>query len=125
VAYIGTKKDWNTSQPLFRYGLNELNPRFTISGLPNDVPVSYEEGNRRILRDALFNLQTSLIANTTVNTLEYVLVRWSPEHRKLWRRLGWVERISAAAALSYYLSHQHFEQAVRNEQNARQMGLIP
>jgi hypothetical protein len=33
----------------------ELNPRFTISGLPNDVPVSYSEGRRRILSDAVGN----------------------------------------------------------------------
>jgi hypothetical protein len=52
IAYDGTMRDWNTSQPFFRNGYFERNERFTLSGLPNDRPVSYEAGRRRILNDA-------------------------------------------------------------------------
>src|SRR5580765_291644 len=45
IAYDATMRDWKTSQPLFRAGYMELNERFTVSGLPRDVPVSYEVGN--------------------------------------------------------------------------------
>ena len=47
IAYDGTMRDWNTSQPFFRHGYNERNERFTLSGLPNDRPLSYEVGQRQ------------------------------------------------------------------------------
>src|SRR5438552_8326795 len=55
IGYDSTIRDWKTSQPLFRNGFLEHNPRFTFSGLPNDVPVSYSVGNRRIVSDAATN----------------------------------------------------------------------
>ncbi len=43
IGYDATQRDWATSQPFFRNGYLERNPRFTVSGLPNDVAVSYGE----------------------------------------------------------------------------------
>lgn len=53
-----------TSQVLFARGWVEMNPRFTISGRPNDVPVAYGAGKRIIRREA-----RSLLQNSAVNNL--------------------------------------------------------
>src|SRR5262245_65105373 len=63
IAYDATMRDWNTSQPFFRNGYFERNERFTLSGLPNDRPVSYDVGQRRILNDAFVTIEMSLINN--------------------------------------------------------------
>jgi hypothetical protein len=122
VAYYATKRDWDTSQPFFQAGANEMNPRFTVSGLPNDRPIGYEAGNRRIALDALVNLQISAVSNFAGNVVERMLVEKYPEHRKAIRAVGWIQRIGVASFLSYQLSSQHFEQARLNEQLARQWG---
>ena len=122
ISYDATYRDWQTSQPLFQHGFYERNPRYTVSGLPNDVPLSHGAGNRKILTDAMFNLGTSVTNNVTANIIERVLVERYPEHRKLWRTLGWVERISFASYMSYRLSIGHYRQAQWNEQVARQQG---
>src|SRR5437867_9018801 len=63
IAYDATMRDWNTSQPFFRNGYFEGNERFTLSGVPNDRPVSYVVGRQRILSDAFLNMQMSLANN--------------------------------------------------------------
>jgi hypothetical protein len=122
IAYDATLRDWNSSQPFFKNGFMELNPRFTISGLPNDVPVSYSEGKRRILSDAFGTLGLSLINNFTDRALERTLMTRYPEHRKLIRAAGWIERISVGAGMSYVLSVQHFRQAQSNAALAQELG---
>src|SRR5438067_2626827 len=57
IAYDATMRDWNTSQPFFRNGYMERNERFTLTGRPNDVPISYTAGRNRILSDAFLNLE--------------------------------------------------------------------
>jgi hypothetical protein len=121
VSYDATVRDWNTSQPLFRNGFLEHNPRFTISGLPNSRPVSYSEGNRRILSDAFANFGVSLASNFTSRIVERALIERYPEHRKLVKTLGWVERIGLGAYASYVLSVDHYRQANINTDVARQM----
>ena len=123
IAYDGTSRDWKTSQPLFRAGFVEHNSRFTISGLPNDVLVSYSAGNRRILADAFANLQISIVNNVADRLFERVLIERYPEHRKLLRTLSWVERISFASFMAYRLSAAHYQQAQLNQQLARTYGL--
>jgi len=122
IAYYATYKDWKTSQPFFQRGANEMNPRYTVSGLSNDTPVDYATGNQRVFRDALINLQISAVANVTSNVVENLLIKRYPEHRKLVRGLAWAERISVASVLAYKLSNPHFQQAAMNEQLARQWG---
>jgi hypothetical protein len=107
IAYDATVRDWNTSQPFFRNGFMELNPRFTISGLPNVVPVSYSEGRRRILSDAVGNLELSLFNNFTDRVFERALMTRYPEHRKMVRTVAWIERLSFGVGMSYVLSAQH------------------
>src|SRR5262245_29700100 len=111
IAYDSTVRDWKTSQPLFRVGFLEHNPRFTVSGLPNDIPVSYSEGNRRIISDAVTNLELSLVNNFTGRIVERTLIERYPEHQRLIKTLGWVERIGVGTYLSYVLSVEHYRQA--------------
>ena len=121
-SYTSMKLDWNTSQPLFRNGWMEQNHRFTLSGRPNDVPVSLAEGNSRIRNMALLHLQESVVNNVAANLFERVLTNRYPQHRKLFKVLSWAERIAFASYMSYVASSAHFEQAERNRQLARQYG---
>jgi hypothetical protein len=122
IAYDATMRDWNTSQPFFRNGYFERNARFTISGRPNDVPVSYSVGRTRIIGDALSNLQLSLVHNVADQIIERTLIERYPHRRKLIRTIGWIERIGFASAMSYYLSAQHYQQASDNAARAQQLG---
>jgi hypothetical protein len=118
IAYYATVRDWNTSQPLFEHGMYEMNPRFTVSGLPNDKPISHADGKRQIFGDAFLNLDVSAVSNAAEQVVERMLVKRYPDHRKLVRGLGWVQRIALSSYLSYQLSIQHFRQAQLNEQMA-------
>ena len=95
----------------------------TITGRPNDVAMSYGDGQRRILTDALVTLQMSVVNNVADQMFERMLLSRFPEHRKLVKTLGWVERTTFASFLSYQLSAQHYRQASMNAQRAQQMGL--
>src|SRR6202171_3728893 len=108
IAYDATMRVWNTPQPFFRNGFTELNPHFTISGLPNDVPLSYADGNRRILSDAFANLGLSLVNNFTDRVFERTLIGRYPRHRKIVRAVGWIERVSFGGYMSYVLSSAHY-----------------
>ena len=123
AGYDATMRDWKSSQPLFHGGFVEQNPRFTVSGLPGDTPIGYEAGKRRILGDALANLRMSLVDNLSTAVVEHVLASRYPEHRKLIRVVGWVQRISLASYLSYQMSARHYQQWQDNERLARQQGL--
>jgi hypothetical protein len=122
VVYTSQRLDWSSSQPLFRIGFLETNPRFTTSGLPFDRPVSYAEGKRTIVRDTAALFGRSLANNAACAIVERVLIARAPRHRKLIRTLGWIERISFAAYYSHRLSVRHFEQWRANERLARQLG---
>jgi hypothetical protein len=122
IAYDGTMRDWNTSQPFFRNGYMEHNERFTLTGRPNGLPVSYEVGRNRILSDAFVNLEMSVVNNVTDRLFERMLLTRFPEHHKLVRALGWVERGAFASYMSYQLSAQHYRQAEANSLRAQQMG---
>jgi hypothetical protein len=122
VVYTSQRLDWGSSQPLFRIGFVESNPRFTTSGLPFDSPVSYAEGKRTIVRDTAALFGKSLANNAACAIVERALIARMPKHRKLIRTLGWIERISFAAYWSHRLSVRHFEQWRANERLARQLG---
>jgi pimeloyl-ACP methyl ester carboxylesterase len=123
IAYDATMRDWNSSQPFFQNGFLEHNPRFTISGRPNDLAITYGAGRKRILSDALSNVELSLANNVVDNIFERVLVTKYPNHRKLVRTLGWIEKIGFASYTSYRLSAAHYRQWQQNESYARQLGL--
>jgi hypothetical protein len=122
LAYTSMKMDWDSSQMLFRHGWYEQNYRFTVTGRPNDRPVSFIDGNRRIRHMALLHLQESAINNVAVNVFERVLAERYPEHRRLFKTLSWVERIAFASYVSYLASANHFRQAQYNNQLATQYG---
>lgn len=122
LSYTSMKMDWNSSQTLFRNGWVEQNHRFTISGRPNDMPVSFGDGNKRIRHMALLHLQESIINNTAANLFERVLAEKYPQHRKLFKVLSWVERVAFASYVSYAASANHFKQTERNRQLAVQYG---
>ena len=56
LSYTSMKMDWESSQTLFRHGWVEQNHRFTVSGRPNDVPISFNDGNKKIRQMALLHL---------------------------------------------------------------------
>ena len=122
LSYTSMKMDWQSSQALFRNGWVEQNHRFTISGRPNDIPVSFGDGNKRIRHMALLHLQESIINNTAANLFERVLADKYPQHRKLFKVLSWVERVAFASYVSYAASANHFKQTERNRQLALQYG---
>ena len=122
IAYDATVRDWKTSQPFFHNGFMEHNQRFTISGRPNDVPVTYGEGQKRILADAATNLGMSALNNFTSRVFERMLIERYPDHRKVVKALSWVERISFGVYMSYALSKDHYRQAELNATRAQQLG---
>ena len=123
ITWEATRLDWRSSQVFFRNGFHEQNPNFTLSGRGNDIAVGYAEGNRQILIDAFANLQVSLVNNVSTRVVEHWLVPRYPNHRKLVRTLGWIERGAVASYLSYRMSAVHLSQWRDNEQRARQMGI--
>jgi len=122
VAYDATMRDWNSSQPFFQNGFVEHNPRFTVTGRPDDLAVGYGVGRRRILADALSNLELSAFNNVTDSLFEHVLAAKYPNHRKLIRALGWVEKSAFASYMSYRLSAAHYRQWQENVQRSSQLG---
>jgi hypothetical protein len=122
ISFAATRLDWSSSQVFFRQGILERNPRFTINGASPGVPISYGDGNRKILGDTLAILQMSAINNVSTNLLERVLAKRYPDRRKLLRTLSWIERIAFASYWSHRLSAAHFEQWRTNERLAREYG---
>jgi hypothetical protein len=122
LSYTSMKMDWASSQTLFRNGWVEQNHRFTVSGRPNDVPVSFGDGNKKIRHMALMHLQESIVNNAAANIFERVLAEKYPQHRKLFKVLSWVERVAFASYVSYAASANHFKQTERNRQLAAQYG---
>ena len=122
ISYKAMQQDWKTSQVLFANGWVEQNPRFTISGRPNDVPVSSDAGTRRIRRAALTVLQYSVANNVGTLVVERLLIARYPHRKTLIRTLSWVERIAFASALTYRNSADHFRQASKNRRLAREYG---
>ncbi len=123
LSYTSQRMDWKTSQVLFNAGWVEHNSRFTLSGRPDDVPISFEAGKRQIRRDALAHLQESVVNNLSTQIFERALTQKFPEHRKLFKTLSWVERIAFSSYIGYLASVDHFKQVQRNQDMARKLGL--
>lgn len=121
VVYTARQLDWSSSQVLFTHGYAEANPRYTVSGRPNDAPIGYAAGNRRIARETLGLLGWSAGNNAASAAIEGVLIRRAPRHRRLIRTLGWIERTAFASYWGYRLSKPRFEQWRDNERIAREL----
>ena len=122
VSFTAERLDWKSSQVFFQHGYVEHNPQFTMSGLPDDVPISYGAGNRRITANALTDLAASAMNNVSNRVVERVLIARFPKRQKLIRVLGWIERISYAASLATVQSANNFRQWRENERLARELG---
>jgi hypothetical protein len=122
VVYTARQLDWSSSQPLFALGYLEANPRYTISGRADDTPIGYAAGNRRVARDTIGLLGWSAGNNATCALVERALISRAPQHRRLIRTLGWIERGAFAAYWSHRLSRRHFAQWRANEDLARALG---
>lgn len=123
ISYEATKLDWDTSQVFFRNGYVEGNPRYTMSGLPNDTPLPYGRGDRKIMMDTIQILGGSMANNFIERSMEQVLMERYPDHPKLVKTLGWIERSVFASYWSYRLSATHFRQWQTNKQQAAALGL--
>jgi hypothetical protein len=122
ISYDATMRDWKTSQPFFQNGYVERNSRFTLTGVPNDRPVSYVVGQNQIMRDTLTTFGMSIAQNTTSRIVEQVLLAKYPNHRKAVKTIGWIQRIGLASLMTYQLSAPHYRQAGLNAQQARALG---
>ena len=122
LSHEAMRRDWKTSQVLFAHGWVEMNPRFTVSGLPNDVPVDYQEGTSRIHRASLTILYHSALNNVGAQVTERLLVARYPRRTTLVRTLSWVERIAFASILAYRNSADHFRQVSINRRLASEYG---
>jgi hypothetical protein len=125
ISFESMRQDWKTSQVLFTHGWLEQNPRFTISGRANDVPLGYSEGTGRIRGVALTVLRASAVNNLSAGILERMLVARYPHRKNLIRTLSWVERIAFASLLTYRNSADHLRQASSNRRLAREYGYTP
>lgn len=123
LNYHATMRDWDSSQPFFQHGYIEHNARFTLSGRPDDIAIGYKAGRHQILRDAFGVLQVSVVNNATTRLIDHVLIARYPQHRKLFRTLGWIERVGFASYVSYQTSSMHYRQAQLNEQRAGDLHL--
>jgi hypothetical protein len=122
IQYDATMRDWKTSQPFFDHGYMERNARFTRSGLPNDIPLGYAAGRNLILKDTLTTLGVSAVQNLTSRVVERALLSRYPDHPKMVKTIGWIQRIAVASLMSYRLSAVHYRQAELNAQRARELG---
>jgi hypothetical protein len=123
IGYHATMKDWNTSQPFFQIGFVEHNERFTVTGRPDDTALSYVNGRNRILKDSLAAFGVSAAQNVTSRLVERALLQRHPEHPKVVKTIGWIQRIAVASLMSYHLSAPHYRQAQVNMQRAAELGL--
>jgi len=123
IAYQSTKLDWDTSQVFFRHGYVEGNPRFTVTGNPNDTPLPYGRGDRKILTDSLQIMGVSMTNNFFERTFEQMMIERFPNHPRLVKTLGWIERSAFASYWSYRMSANHFRQWKANERMANDLGL--
>lgn len=122
LAYTAQRLDWKSSQVFFEHGWLEQNRLFTVSGRPNDVAISYRAVVRVIRANALSILQASVVNNLAAGVGERLLVARYPTRRKLWRTIGWAERIAFASYLSYTSSAEHWRQIKRNGRLVEQYG---
>jgi len=122
--YAATRLDWNSSQVFFRNGFVEGNRFYTVSGLPNSTPISYEQGNRQILMTTLAVAADSAVNNWTCQMIERAAARRFPTHRKLVKALGFTERIAFATLETIAIgTAAHYNQWQLNTSRAPQLAV--
>ena len=122
AKYEAMHLDWESSQIFFQHGFVERNARYTVSGRSNDVAISHGAGSQKVALDSLKMLTRSASSNFAERTLEQLLVRKYPNHKKTWLIVGRASRIARSSYLAYSSSIDHFRQWRGNQRLARQMG---
>ena len=122
TSFTAERLDWKSSQVFFQHGYVEHNPQFTISGRPDDVPLSYSAGNRQIVANSLADLSASAMNNISSRVIERLLMARYPDRQKLIRAFCWIERVSFAVTLGTIQSSRHFRQWRENNRLARELG---
>jgi hypothetical protein len=125
IVYAAHRLDWDSSQKLFARGYVEANPDFTVTGHVNDIPISHQAGKRRILRYSASMIGRSVLNNATCAVVERRLIARAPQHRKLIRTLGWVERSFATTYWSYRLTHNQVGQWRENDRMLAGLRALP
>jgi hypothetical protein len=115
IVYTAHRLDWDSSQKLFAHGYLEANPKFTLTGRIDDVPISHAAGKRRILRYSAATIGRSMLNNGICAVVERRLIDRAPHRRKLIRALGWIERSLVMSYWSYRLTHNQVGQWMDNE----------
>jgi hypothetical protein len=118
TVYAARRLDWDSSQALFGHGYLEANASFTVSGRPNDRPISHTAGKRLILRESLGLFAWSAGNNAASAVVEHRLIERMPARRRLIRAVGWAERVAFTAYWTHHLSARHFRQWRANERLA-------
>jgi hypothetical protein len=122
LTYGALQLDWNSSQRFFKNGFVEDNARYTQSGLPHDRAMSYGAGNAKLVGDSLAILPASIANNALNRFIQRGLTERSPEHRRLWSTLAWIERAAFASYSSYVVAGPHLEQWRKNQRLAKELG---
>jgi hypothetical protein len=115
IVYTAHRLDWDSSQKLFAHGYLEANPKFTLSGRVDDIPISHAAGKQRILRYSASMIGRSALNNGICALVEHRMIERAPQHRTLIRTLGWIERGVVTAYWSYRLTHNQVGQWLDNE----------
>jgi hypothetical protein len=121
IVYTARQLDWSSSQSVFKLGYIEANPGYTVTGRPNDTPISYAAGNRRLARETVGLFGWSVANNASCAVIERALMARAPGHHRLIRTLGWLERAGFASYWSHRLSKPRFEQWQTNERLVREL----
>lgn len=126
LYFTAAKLDWDSSRPFFIHGWKESNPNYTISGKPNDWPISHAAGNRKmIFRETLPLLGISALTNFGLNALEDIATHRDPKRKKFNKFIFTVTKIGLAGFSSYIWSKPNFHQWQKNRRIARELGYIP
>jgi hypothetical protein len=115
IVYATHRLDWDSSQKLFAYGYLERNPKFTLTGRIDDVPISHAAGKRRIVRASAATIGRSMLNNGICAIVEHKMIERAPHRRKLIRTLGWIERSLVTSYWTYRLTHNQVAQWRDNE----------
>jgi hypothetical protein len=83
TSYTAERLDWKSSQLFFQQGYLEHNAQFTLSGYPDDVPISYSAGKEVILKNSLEDLGASLVNNVAARIVERTLVARHPKRENI------------------------------------------
>lgn len=121
ASLLGKGLDWDSSQIFFEHGHGETNPDYAVNG-PGSKAVSHAAGNRRLVVESFLNFGLSIGNNAVISATERLLLTKHPEHQKLVKTIGWIEKVVANGYIVYFSSYRNFKQWQINKNRAQQLG---